>query len=122
MKSLAIVAAVMLVLDTIWEQATMASSRQVVAKIQRNPMKIRSLAEIIAYALMIGAVWFFAVETSKSWQDAAVRGALLGLAMYGMFDMTNYATLNSYPLEFAIRDIMWGTVLFAVTAGAARAL
>jgi uncharacterized membrane protein len=121
MKQIAIITVVMLVLDAVWLTATSASSRQIFATLQGKPLQIRWAPAAVVYALMIAAVWFFAVEPSKSWQEGAGRGALLGLVMYGLYDMTNYATLVAYPLSFAIQDMVWGTFLFTVVAAAAAA-
>jgi uncharacterized membrane protein len=117
---LATITVVMLVLDAVWLTATSASSRQVFAKIQGKPLEIRWLGAAAVYAIMIGALWFFAVEPSKTWYEAAGRGAALGFVMYGLYDLTNYATLTNYPIHFALTDMAWGTYLFAVTAAAAK--
>jgi len=113
---------VMLAMDAVWLTSTAAASRQMIATLQGKPMQIRWIAAAAVYALMVGAAWFFAVEPSTSWKDAASRGALLGLVMYGLYDLTNYATLTAYPLWFALQDMAWGTFLFAVASGAAAAL
>lgn len=117
---LATITVVMLVLDVTWLTATAASSRQIIAKIQGKPLEIRWLGTAAVYVVMVAALWFFAVEPSKTWYEAAGRGALLGFAMYGVYDLTNYATLKDYPIQFALTDMAWGTYLFAVTAAAAR--
>lgn len=121
LQQIASITGILLALDAIWLTATSASSRQMIAVLQGKPMQIRWIAAAVVYALMIAAVWFFAVEPSKSWQEGAGRGALLGFVMYGLYDLTNYATLVAYPLSFAIQDIVWGTFLFAVAAAAAAA-
>lgn len=41
-------------------------------------------------------------------------GALMGLVVYGVFDMTNMAILKNYPLTFAIVDMAWGTTVFGL--------
>jgi len=110
----------MLVLDAVWLTATSSSSRQLFAKIQGKPMEIRWFGAAAVYLLMIAALWFFAVEPAKTWYEAAGRGALLGFTTYGVYDMTNYATLTDYSLQFALTDMAWGTYLFAVTAAAAK--
>jgi len=38
--------------------------------------------------------------------------------MYGLYDLTNAATLTRYPLMFALQDILWGTLLCATVAAA----
>jgi uncharacterized membrane protein len=119
------VAIVILGLDAIWLTANAALHRQVFATIQGSPLQIRIIPAVITYALMIFAIWFLAVRPageSSNWLDAAGRGAVLGAAMYGVYDMTNLATLTKYPLNYAITDMIWGTVLCAITAAAATYL
>ena len=66
--------------------------------------------------IMVGATWFFAVWKTPSWKAATAKGAALGFAMYGLYDLTNYATLIKYPIEFAVTDIAWGTFLIGTSA------
>lgn len=114
---------VILALDAVWLTANAAFHRQVFATIQESPLKVRTGAAVAAYALMIAGVWFLAVRPSgDDWLSAAGRGAALGLVMYGVYDMTNLATLTKYPLNYAIPDMIWGTVLCATTAAAATYL
>lgn len=48
------------------------------------------------------------------------RAALVGLMAYGVYDLTNLATLRHWPVSLALVDTAWGT--FASTlAGAAAA-
>lgn len=48
------------------------------------------------------------------------RAALVGLVAYGVYDLTNLATLQHWPVKLALVDTAWGT--FASTlAGAAAA-
>jgi uncharacterized membrane protein len=49
--------------------------------------------------------------------DAAFKSALLGLVVYGVYDMTNMATLRHWSLKLALADMAWGTVV-AAAAGA----
>jgi uncharacterized membrane protein len=115
------VIAVMLTLDVIWLTANSAYHREVFAELQSKPLQIRWVPAALVYLLMIIAVWFFAVAPSTSWMEAAGRGALIGLVMYGLYDLTNYATLAAYPLHYVLRDMAWGMVLCATTAAAAKA-
>jgi uncharacterized membrane protein len=122
LREILTVAAVMLVMDAIWLTANNATHRTIFAAIQGQPMVVRYVPAAIVYILMIAATWYLAVEPSASPQAAAGRGALLGAAMYGVYDMTNYATLAKYPLSFAVTDMLWGTFLCAVSAATAVAV
>lgn len=106
----------LLVLDAVWLTANMAESRSMFAKIQGVPLTIRWAPAILVYILIVGAIWFFAVRETKTIQEAGLKGGLLGLSMYGVYDLTNYATLSKYPLMFAVTDMAWGTFLCASVA------
>ncbi|RZI93617.1 MAG: DUF2177 family protein [Rubrivivax sp.] len=48
------------------------------------------------------------------------RAALVGLVAYGVYDLTNLATLRHWPLKLALVDTAWGT-LASTAAGTAAA-
>ncbi len=49
---------------------------------------------------------------------AVSRAALLGLVAYGVYDMTNLATLKGFGVGLALVDMAWGSFVSA-SAGAA---
>jgi uncharacterized membrane protein len=106
----------LLALDAVWLTSNMTMHRALFAKLQGSPLTIRWIPAVLVYVVIVGAVWFFAVKDTKTVEDAAVRGGLLGLSMYGVYDLTNYATLSKYPLTFAASDMAWGTFLCASVA------
>lgn len=106
----------LLVLDGIWLTSNMTMHRTLFAKLQGSPLTIRWIPAVLVYMIILAAVWFFAVRDTKTVEDAAIRGGLLGLSMYGVYDLTNYATLSKYPLTFAVSDMAWGTFLCASVA------
>ena len=119
-KELSVVAAIMLAMDALWLTGNSAYHRQVFAALQGQPLVVRWLPAAAVYALMIVGVWFFAVAPTVDWTTAAGRGAFLGAVMYGLYDLTNYATLVHYPLRYTLTDMAWGIFLCAVVAGGAR--
>lgn len=44
---------------------------------------------------------------------ALIAGAVLGLAAYGTYDITNMATLKDWPVTMSIVDMIWGTIITA---------
>ena len=112
----------MLVLDIIWLTATNATTRPMFAAIQGQPLKIRWIPTLAVYTIMVAALWYFAVSPSTNITDAMGRGAALGFSMFGLYDLTNYATLERYTLDFALTDMIWGTFLFTVTAAVAATI
>lgn len=48
------------------------------------------------------------------------RAALVGLVAYGVYDLTNMATLRQWPLRLVLLDTAWGSFV-STLAGAAAA-
>ncbi len=113
------VAVIMLLMDGAWLTYRAPYHRQVFATIQGSPLQFRLPPAIGAYTIMILGTWFFAIRSATSWLDAAGRGAALGFLMYGLYDLTNYATLSRYPLHYTLSDMAWGTFLCAVVGAGA---
>ena len=53
---------------------------------------------------------------SGSWLEALWRGAVLGLAAYSAYDLTNQATLAGWPTKITLVDIFWGLSVTAITS------
>jgi uncharacterized membrane protein len=51
--------------------------------------------------------------------DAVFRAALFGLVAYGVYDMTNLATLRGWSTSLALADMAWGTVVAAASGAVA---
>lgn len=68
------------------------------------------------YAL--GILFLVVMPALKSGSSTEVlwRGALLGLVSYGAYDLTNHATIASWPHIMTIVDMSWGTVVTALTS------
>ncbi len=115
------VAVLMIVLDAVWLYARAATNGAMFAALQGSPLSIRWPAAALCYVVMIAGLWWFAVRTATSVVGAATNGAALGALVYGVYDLTNYATLQRFPLSYALADWAWGTFLFATAAGVARA-
>nr|WP_305112955.1 DUF2177 family protein [Shinella lacus] len=67
-----------------------------------------------AAAIVVLAVWP-GLEARSLW-TAAGYGAVLGLAAYGTYDITNLSTLKNWPISLSIVDMIWGTVLTAIAS------
>lgn len=77
-------------------------------------------AAVVFYLIFIGGLMFFAINPAlakDSIKYAFLVGGLFGFMTYATYDMTNLATLKDWPLVISIIDIIWGTLLNALTAG-----
>lgn len=46
----------------------------------------------------------------------------MGLIIYGIFDLTNFAILKNYPIKFMLADMAWGTFVFGLVGCLVRGL
>ena len=105
-----------IVLDATWLTINYSYHMKLFESIQKSPLTVRLVPAILVYILIIVAVYFFAVKEGTSFSNAVLRGAALGFAMYGLYDLTNYATLTNYTLQMTLTDMTWGTVLCGLLA------
>jgi len=74
------------------------------------------LPGLLAWAAIPAGIVFFAVPhlaSDSSVLNAIGWGGLLGLVMYGLYDMTNLSTLRDFSARLALIDVAWGTCLTA---------
>jgi uncharacterized membrane protein len=79
----------------------------------------RAAPAVAFYLLYAVGVVVFAVRPADNLAAAAGYGALFGLVGYGVYDLTNQATLKTWPLALTLVDMGWGTLLTGVAAAAA---
>lgn len=80
---------------------------------------VRPAPAVLFYLFYIAAVLLLAVlpgVTAGRWGACAWRTAILALAAYGAYDLTNQATLRVWPVAITCADLGWG--LFASLAAA----
>jgi uncharacterized membrane protein len=53
---------------------------------------------------------------AASLRKAFLLGAFFGLVTYATYDLTNHATVKSWPWIVTIIDLCWGTVLAATVS------
>ena len=61
------------------------------------------------------AIVYLALMPAASLGQAALRSAVLGLTAFGVYDLTNLATLRGYTVAMTVVDMTWGT--FATALG-----
>jgi len=81
----------------------------------------RPAPAIVFYLLYIAAMVWFAVRpgVDQGVGAAALNGALLGAIAYATYDLTNQATLKTWPVHVSLIDIAWGAFATGVASAAA---
>ena len=122
LKQIGLILGVCLFLDLFWLMTRGEYHARLFADIQKSPLTIRFLPAVAVYILIALAIWFFVFQVAdssiaKNPGKAFAVGATLGFSMYGLYDLTNFATLKGYTLEMTLTDIAWGTFLSGTAAG-----
>lgn len=79
----------------------------------------RLLPALLVYMLIPAGVVLFVgprIDVGNSLLVAAAWGAIFGLIVYGIYDLTNLAILDQWSLRVTIADILWGIFLCAISA------
>ena len=116
-RLLLIVAVAMLFMDTVWLSLQYNYNVNIIKNVQKTAIKLRYIPAALVYVFMILAVIYFAILQSKSLKESILKGAFLGLCIYGVYVLTNLATFDNWTIRMAMQDIAWGTFLFGVVAG-----
>ncbi len=70
---------------------------------------------LLFYPIYAAAVAYFVVlpgvKSGSGLFAVFLSGALLGLAAYATYDLTNQATLRNWPVLVTVVDMVWGAVL-----------
>ena len=104
--------AVLLVVDGLYlYNIGMSTFKSNVELIQKAPLKANAYGAILSYVCVIGAFNYFIILQNKSPLDAFI----LGVFLYGVFDMTNLTMFTKYSWKTAVSDTLWGGTLFAFT-------
>ncbi len=95
-----------------------------IVRMDGDNLAIRFGPAMVLYPLIILGVQLFVLPRAAAGQplSAALWGGLFGFISYGVYDLTNYATLTQYSLRMTVVDMCWGAVLTAATAAAMAAV
>ena len=81
------------------------------------------VAAVLFYLLYPVGIVIFAIApdaATATWLKTFSTAALLGLFAYATYDLTNLATLKSWPVSLAAVDMAWGSLVTGVSALAGK--
>ena len=111
----------MIVLDGIWLGLVAKGMYQrEMGSLMADPVRI---VPIVAFYLLfpLALVYLALFNAPSGWGEAILRGAVLGLAAYGAYDLTNLAVVRDWPVRLSMIDWAWGAVICAAAAAAGYA-
>jgi uncharacterized membrane protein len=126
-KVFGIVLPIFLLIDLIWLGVIMKDfySRELgeLARRQDAALAPRWGAAMLVYLLIPGGLVLFVRPllgvNATAWQSIG-WGALYGLVLYGVYDLTNLAVLEKWTVRMTLADIAWGCVLCGLISAIMR--
>ena len=104
---------ILFVLDYIYISSHSNYFKIVYKSIQNSKIKLKYHSGFLCYFFLALAVNYFILEDKKKdLKDSFV----LGLCIYSVYETTNYATFDKWPIYMVIVDSIWGGILFTLTA------
>jgi uncharacterized membrane protein len=92
---------------------------------EKRPAVELLAAAVVAYVVLIAGIVYFALNgdpSRMSYRTAAMRGAFLGLVVYGTYNLTNYVAFAQWGLTTLLVDTTWGTCVVATVSVLAKLL
>ncbi|MCC7176834.1 MAG: DUF2177 family protein [Acidobacteria bacterium] len=91
-----------------------------ILRMSGDRMDPRLAPAVLFYAVFVLGLVVFALPRARAGSLAETMAwtGLFGLVAYSVYDLTNYATLQAFPLRVVVVDMAWGAVLSALTGAA----
>ena len=110
-----VVAAAFAIIDAIWLKTMNPFYRRQIGDLMADKPNLGYA--VVFYVIYIAGIVFFALRPALdggSWLSAVGYGAALGAFAYATYDLTNAATLKTWPWQLVVVDILWGAALTAL--------
>ena len=101
----------LLVLDSLYLTVNKKFLESQLHSIQGKSMQLKVPGMVACYVIIILGLYYFILRQKRGILDAF----LLGFFVYGVYETTNYATLNHWKADMVVMDTLWGGILFAST-------
>ena len=108
---------IMIILDIPYLYSDFAGYKGMISDIQGSDIKVKLIPAIITYLIMAFALYNFVIKNMNlDLRNKIISAALLGFVIYGVYDFTNMATIEKWKYNQSIIDLIWGPILYALSA------
>lgn len=86
-------------------------------RMESGVFQVNLYAALACYLLIVFSVLYFInpLVAAGSWSSIVLTGFVLGVALYGVFDLTNMAILSQWNIWISLFEILWGGVICSLT-------
>ena len=116
MLRLIISSVILTILDLIWIKLVMGPLYQkMIPNIQGTQMIVNEKFALYSYLTLIFSINYFILPNVKKNKNLSYA-FIFGLVLYGVYDFTGAAVFTNWDKLTMILDILWGGILFFLTA------
>lgn len=99
-----------IIMDTAWFSYSFVNVyNPSVISIQKHPINLRLPSALFAWVLLALGINYFVLQDNQNKKDVALRGALFGFIVYGVYNGTLRAIFSNYDMSVFLTDLAWGT-------------
>jgi len=102
---------ILVLLDSIFLYSAQNMFSKQVEAVQKSKLILHPIPAILCYAVMAVGLYYFIIREHRSVYDAA----MLGLLVFGTYELTNAAIFDDWNYQTVCIDIVWGMVLFGLS-------
>lgn len=87
-----------------------------IMSIQNEQMKVKMIPAILCYILIIFGIYHFIIKSNKKFTLKLIDAFILGFVVYGIYDLTNLATITNWDPNIVLVDSVWGGILYLTSS------
>lgn len=109
LKTIFFIALSVLLLDGIYLNSLSNYFSKVFKEIQGAKMEFRIPSAVLCYVFIIFSIYYFGFVLNIG----LLNMFILGVIIYGIYELTNHATIKKWPLFMVVVDTLWGGILYS---------
>ena len=110
-KKIITISIVTILLDYLYLSSHQSYFNKVFHKIQGDNIKLNLIGAGICYVFIVLSIFYFGFVKGLGLLDMFI----LGVFIYGIYELTNFAVFKHWPLYMVIVDTLWGGILYMST-------
>ena len=82
----------------------------IIQNVQTTPLETRLYPILLSYLFMAFIIYYFLIFKNAT----TIEAGLLGMLIFGIYELFNFATLKKWDIMYSMLDILWGGILFVI--------
>jgi uncharacterized membrane protein len=99
-------------LDSVYLKLSKDYFKSQIKRVQGSPLEMNIVGLLLCYTFLVFGFHYFVIEKKMSLLDSF----WLGILIYSVYELTNYALFTNWSFMTVIIDTLWGGVLFFLAA------